>query len=364
MSAGRVAPTASDGNLVGFDCAAPLTKAVIDSATVALGRKPQVVGRYVDGPYATTREEIAFAHAQGLAVWLISATATSTEVMGSLEDGEFAGIDAGHATAAVLAPVGTLIALDLEAGWSPSADWVAGWVYGVLRTGYRPAVYGSPSDAGFASAVVEARERYAAVARRLILWAASWGDAASGGWPRGVPGLPPSGWQYAGNRDISRSITIDLDMWHADTPGLWMPDTRPVATPALPLTVHGFSLPTLYRFEFPLTLTGTKPYSLWILHDTGAFELLLDGETAKACGAPNLGATEVAGVTGSSNAYWSEVDVTIAGRTWRRVPCVVDPGATEPLWGYRFYQDHGYGLQIDPVRQTLTIWDARTSAKP
>jgi hypothetical protein len=364
MAVGRMNLTASDGNLVGFDCAAPLTHTVIDSVTVVLGRKPQVVGRYVDGPYAATRAEIALAHARGLAVWLISATATSTEVMGDSTAGRMAGLMAARAASGLLAPAGTLVALDIEAGWSPSADWVAWWVYGLMSAGYRPAVYGSPSDAGFASAVAEARERYAAVARRLILWAASWGDAASGGWPRGVPGLPPSGWQYAGNRELSSGVTIDLDMWRADTPGLWMPDTRPAATPALPLTVHGNSSSTLDRFTFPLTLTGTKPYSLWILHDTGAFELLLDGATAKACGAPNLGATEVAGVTGSSEAYWSEVDVTIAGRTWRRVSCVVDPGATESLWGYRFYQDHGYGLQIDPVRQTLTIWDARTSAKP
>jgi hypothetical protein len=358
MAVGRMNLTASDGNLVGFDCAAPLTHAVIDSVAVVLGRKPQVVGRYVDGPYAATRAEIALAHAQGLAVWLISATATSTEVMGDSTAGRMAGLMAARAAAGLLAPAGTLVALDIEAGWSPSADWVAWWVYGLMSAGYRPAVYGSPSDAGFASAVVEARERYADIARRLILWAASWSDR----WPSDVRGLAPSGWQYAGNRELSSGVTVDLDMWRADTPGLWMPDLRPVATPTLPLTVHGSSSP--YTFTFPLTLRGTHPYQTWILHDTGAFELLLDGQTAKACGAPNLGLTEVAGVTGSSEAYWSEVDVTIAGRTWRRVPCVVDPGATQSLWGYRFYEDHGYGLQIDPVRQTLTIWDARMSAKP
>jgi hypothetical protein len=316
----------------------------------------EAAGLYIGGPYAASRNIVDVLHNAGLSLWLIYNNTTPKLVGGTLDSGMTEAKVAAYAAAALGAPPGTAIAADIEASWYPSREWIAGWTYGLVRHGYAPYVYGSPGSPAFVQAASGAAHEYRTVGLRLRLWVAKWASLTDAE-PPSIEGVKTGAWQYDGNVSLPIGVEADLSRWY-DVGALWKAEHTSVAPTdtSLPLTVTGRVDRTTDQFFFPVTLTGSKPYTMQILHDTGAFCLMLDGETAAACGAPTGGPTlEIEGVAGAAPAYWSQVDVTIGSLTWRNVPCVVDPSASGSLWGLRFYIDNGYALKIDTVEGTLTI---------
>ena len=94
--------------------------------------------------------------------------------------------------------------------------------------------------------------------------------------------------------------------------------------------------------------------------DTGAFEMLLTKDIADELNLPNDGPLQVAGVTGSSEAYQSHVTVDLGdGHVYEDVHCVVDPAFTgTPLFGFRFVLDHHLAITVNPVAQTVAFLPA------
>ena len=109
-------------------------------------------------------------------------------------------------------------------------------------------------------------------------------------------------------------------------------------------------------FYFSVTLNG---HAVTMHLDTGAFEMLLTQEVADALNLPNDGPLQIAGVTGSSDAYQSHVTVVLDTLDIQDVHCVVDPAYTgTPLFGFRFFIDHQYTVAVNPVTQTVTLYSA------
>lgn len=99
---------------------------------------------------------------------------------------------------------------------------------------------------------------------------------------------------------------------------------------------------TRYHIEFQL--------------DTGAYEPLINPADAQAMHLPNLGPIEIQGVTGTSQAYMSEMSVTIGGVTFRNIPCIVDPDFQDTsLFGYSFFSDNNYDLLVSLKYHTMTV---------
>ena len=133
------------------------------------------------------------------------------------------------------------------------------------------------------------------------------------------------------------------------------PTTPPTASGPKPAAVMEGSVEN-DGFYFRVNLNG-QPIRMHL--DTGAFEMLLTKEIADALNLPNDGPLQIAGVTGSSEAYQSHVTVVLDNLDVPDVHCVVDPSYTgTPLFGFRFFIDHQYTVAVNPVAQTVTLYSA------
>ncbi len=111
-------------------------------------------------------------------------------------------------------------------------------------------------------------------------------------------------------------------------------------------------------FYFAPIINGERIFGMIL--DTGAFELTFSQRVADRLSLPNLGTLEIGGIGGTVNAYLSECTITIRDRVYPEVPCVVDPQLTDlaGLFGLRFFVDNQIKLELNPVRQTLVLFDA------
>ncbi len=142
---------------------------------------------------------------------------------------------------------------------------------------------------------------------------------------------------------------LDCASVEKDTPSQATSTPQPLATISGTVEHDGF--------YFDVDLNGTKTH----FHlDTGAFEMLLTKDLADSLNLPNDGPLQVAGVTGSSEAYQSHVTVDLGqGQVVKGVHCVVDPGFTgTPLFGFRFFLDHRLAVTVNPVAQTVAFLPA------
>jgi len=128
--------------LLGIDSADRLTPTMIESAATALGRAPQVRVVYLDA-YGGGPAEVALAHARGMSVVLCANSTDARAVQGTLEDGLRYGESQAVLARRLGAPPGTLLAVDIEAPWSPVEAWIGGVATGIVEAGYTPCVYGS-----------------------------------------------------------------------------------------------------------------------------------------------------------------------------------------------------------------------------
>lgn len=219
---------------LGFDSAQGLTPELISAVRQTCGQDPKVRVTYLDA-FGGGREEVSLAHQHGMAVVLCANSTSAAEVSGTLEDGlRYAEGQALIAREKLGAPEGTLIVVDVEAEWSPSGDWIAGCVYGMLAKGYQPGLYGSLRSARTTNALLRAQLAYYAVRERLVLWSATPTTTVWDGMPQWradhLPGLRTVGWQFAESIAVPGG-TVDLDLWDASTPGLWMAPRPEMSTP-------------------------------------------------------------------------------------------------------------------------------------
>lgn len=137
------------------------------------------------------------------------------------------------------------------------------------------------------------------------------------------------------------------------TPSASTPCLIPASTPTI--TIDGTTQNDGFYFAVPL-MSGSDDQSVLMHLDTGAFEMLLTADVADALHLPHGTPLDVAGVTGDSPAYYSTVTLNFAGHVVADVQCVVDPSYTgTPLFGFRFLQDHGWWVLLQPDQQQVVF---------
>ena len=211
--------------LLGWDSADPAAE-LWDTAEAKVGQPLRVRTVYLD-LFSGGQAEITLVHARGAAVILCANSTNAGMVTGTLPDGLAYGETQARVAESLGAPPGVGITVDIEASWAPSADWVAGWVYGILARGYRPLVYGSLRAAPTITALLTAYTRYAAVRDHLAVWSATpvlgWQNHVPEWAPDHlIPGVPTVGWQFAEGVPVGTGA-IDIDLWDEQYPGLWWP---------------------------------------------------------------------------------------------------------------------------------------------
>jgi hypothetical protein len=137
----------------GVDSATPSNNNVqgqtlFDFITQQAGQSPAFWGRYIGGNFALTAGEAQFLHDRNCKILVIynGAHNNPNSVQGGFQEGV---TDANKAIAAAQAlgvPNGTWIYADIEAGWSPTADWFKGWSDTMFNSQYGGAggVYCNP----------------------------------------------------------------------------------------------------------------------------------------------------------------------------------------------------------------------------
>jgi hypothetical protein len=120
------------------------------------GAQPQMWGRYLDGSYAVTRAELAFARQHGIYVYVIvpdencSVCDGGADICGNDHSSAQARADAATALRAAHAlriPAGTVLFKDIEQIGScttePTATFLTSWYDAVRHSGYRVGFYGN-----------------------------------------------------------------------------------------------------------------------------------------------------------------------------------------------------------------------------
>lgn len=126
---------------------------------------PSWVGRYL-GDFALTPVERDWLHAQGIRILLCWNNVNAAIVAGT--DGAAHATQACAAAAALGAPAGTVIALDIETGWSPSSAFLHDFAGGVYLRGYVPVVYGNIYEAALRDPLIAAKN---ALGKDIGIWA-------------------------------------------------------------------------------------------------------------------------------------------------------------------------------------------------
>jgi hypothetical protein len=337
-------------------------RAVLSQARSA-GLDAGAVAVYTDdggaGAFVATPQVVRDLLAAGVAVLPIFNGATVNS-----GDPSRAGGDAAQAVKELQAlgvPQGCAVAYDIErvADAIITPAYLVGVVQALLDGGWVPLVYCSARDPQFSFRVLDgALQAAAATMAKAQYWLASWkaqGDppqpAPDWSDPLGPAGLPwqpihqgqVTAWQY--QSDVLGGAA-DLSVTRPPLDGvLWSPP-KPAPTYIVPATYD----PSQGGVLIPCTFGGPKGSADYtVIVDTGD-ELgpTFPQEIADALGLPNLGSLTISGATGTGTAFWTSVDVTLAGRTWKGVRGAVDPEYQgKPLLGLPFFLQVGKGLELD-----------------
>ena len=198
-------------------------RTILPEVTTQAGRKPDFWIRYLHGPGPVTASEIAALRQDGIAVGLISGTATASRVQGTYADG-YADAHADVAAAQALgAPANVRLMLDLEAGWSPSAHYLLGWCEAQVAGPFAGAgcLYCDPYSPGTQNAIAALLAVWRYPQNEPVLWSAE-PEPGAGGIPAWGPatcyGLSVVLWQYA---ESAFGGIVDLDLAADGYTGLW-----------------------------------------------------------------------------------------------------------------------------------------------
>lgn len=121
------------------------------------------------------------------------------------------------------------------------------------------------------------------------------------------------------------------------------------------VTIPGVIEADAFHFSLPIGRFGQFQPVPFVL-DTGAFELTFNESTAVLLGLPNLGSTQIQGVSGAATVYRSQVGIQLGNREFRGTRCLVDPSLQgDSLFGLRFVAFYKLGLLLDTRALTLTF---------
>lgn len=196
---------------------------ILSAVTTAAGQQPSFWMRYIAGAGATSRQEIAQLHAQGIAVGLLSNAATGARVQGTRAEGAADAARDIAAAQALGAPANVRLGIDLEASWSPSAEYLLGWCEAQVAGPYAGAglIYCNPLAPGTAGALAALVAAWPDTGNLPVLWSAE-PEPGPGPIPTWAPATHPDLtamlWQYAEN---AYGGLVDLDLAADSYPGLW-----------------------------------------------------------------------------------------------------------------------------------------------
>lgn len=108
------------------------------------------------------------------------------------------------------------------------------------------------------------------------------------------------------------------------------------------------------KFFFPCQVNQRRIGN--VVLDTGAFDLILSDQIAKQLNLTRHQPLAVRGISGTATAWRSRCNLTVGGKYFRNVSCVIMKDLPySALFGLRFFIDKGYRLLLDPKNATLSI---------
>ena len=198
---------------LGFDGVS--VQAELSQAESTLGRKAQVIMLPLDGEWATTPEQIAWLRAQGFSLGFYHANISASDVISGPANAKW------HANSAIAAaqrlgiPTNVLIFCDIEASWTPTAEWLCAWADAMRAGPYAKAggIYASPYAVHFQNAFAAARAANDNAAL-MPLWSADWKGSVVA--PTSVPSWGPA---------TCANAPVAVHQWW----GLWIVDCNLIA---------------------------------------------------------------------------------------------------------------------------------------
>ncbi len=204
-------------------------RVLIPAAEAALGRHVDGWIAAVGGAYPTPAAAIQWVRASGRAVAAYWEALTPEEAAGSYQRGHLCAQAAIAAAQAVGLPSSVRLYVGIEAGWSPSAEFLTGWADGQTAGPYHGSggVYGSPYSVALQNALAAARAANGNAAQ-MPLWSAEpepGGAPAVPEWgPATCAGATVSMWQWQEDWQTGQGAT-DLDLVADGADGIWEPPT-------------------------------------------------------------------------------------------------------------------------------------------
>ncbi len=204
-------------------------RVLIPAAEAALGRHVDGWIAAVGGAYPTPAAAIQWVRASGRAIAAYWEDLTPEEAAGSYQRGHLCAQAAIAAAQAMSLTSCVRLYVGIEAGWSPSAEFLTGWADGQTAGPYHGSggVYGNPYSVAMQNALAAARAANGNAAQ-MPLWSA---EPEPGGAPA-VPewgaatcaGATVSMWQWQEDWQTGQGAT-DLDLVADGADGIWEPPT-------------------------------------------------------------------------------------------------------------------------------------------
>ncbi len=200
-------------------------RTLIPAAEAALGRHVDGWIVAVGGAYPTSAAAIQWVRASGRAIAAYWEDLTPEEAAGSYQRGHLCAQAAIAAAQAVGLPTCVRLYVGIEAGWSPSAEFLTGWADGQTAGPYHGSggVYGSPYSVALQNALAAARAANGNAAQ-MPLWSAEpepGGAPAVPEWgPATCAGATVSMWQWQEDWQTGQGAT-DLDLMADGAGGIW-----------------------------------------------------------------------------------------------------------------------------------------------
>ncbi len=200
-------------------------RTLIPAAEAALGRHVDGWIVAVGGAYPTSAAAIQWVRASGRAIAAYWEDLTPEEAAGSYQRGHLCAQAAIAAAQAVGLPSSVRLYVGIEAGWSPSAEFLTGWADGQTAGPYHGSggVYGNPYSVAMQNALAAARAANGNAAQ-MPLWSAEpepGGAPAVPEWgPATCAGATVSMWQWQEGWQ-SGAGPVDLDLVADGADGIW-----------------------------------------------------------------------------------------------------------------------------------------------
>lgn len=190
-------------------------------------------------------------------------------------------------------------------------------------------------------------------------WAGNgYADEVQGVW---LHSIVPAYQEYIKSLVQSEPKTTPIPVNEPPAPPQMITDIPPKDIITLP--VSSVALKELFKWDMTGAVqnpqTGIGNSEFYITFDSGSFELLIPETIATKLNLPNLGTQNLTGVGGPViSGMLSKVNVMLGSYILTDINCVCIPNFMGILFGSKTLVDRNIGVTLNPVKMTITFFDA------